>query len=1070
MTRNAILGITLGIAACLFAAAPSPLLAAEEPEGPAVVVAEGERFQPADERGWAVRHQEESYATQAFGGMWVTHGGLLGAPAESNGSVAVQRVSVPEDGAYRVWSKYQSPPYFNYLHRVEVWQNGRKLFAHDYGRLDAERMYSFFGKTTYGLPPKRQVWYTWGVDHDAAEAPRGPVRLSKGPAEIRLITLENPTPGGDRNVDFVVLTTSPDDTCTGWEQHGQAKSPFIYEALRSTPIYLRFRNTASKPARARLFTHFGHFTWSCAPKRGLVPDGPVAPGQWSPWVNINQIVELVTDEGLQLTLIDAAAEGRDVHSAPPLAGPNVAVPVEVALDPAGRQSLGKLNVPNGETIHFPLDVTWNRQRELRLSKDIAAELIRASKTAWRKAAPHKPRQIAFYGSFSRSTEPWAVALKDALGYNTLLPDPYEHLEVDGYFQHLRNEEAIRKHAEKLGPERRNFRVCSFGDEIHIGGIDTSDPKYIEPFRAWLKRRGVTRDELGVAPEQATLTGSKRLEWYARLFGAEERFAHYRRLCDVARQAFGPQVLCGANFSPHHDVLYYGNQLQWIDAFKHRAMTMFWTEDYLFFAPELPQTISFMFARVYCATKYHRQPIHMYVMPHAPGQPADYFRRNAIFSIGAGARHIDHFWVAPQEDYSENYVSWQYPETFRAIFESIYDTAAVEPLLDGARRRPARVAVVTGKATALNEDDAPVDVAADRFLRLCHLAGTPVQNICRKDQQFLYFALRHAQHEVDLVTEDDIVEGNVLRNYNVIYFAGEWIDGRAVAKLDQWVQGGGVLYASTGLGHRNRFDEPEPGLLNLLGVRAGPPKKNLYHVRPLLELPLAEPIDVITLQPPAQPNPPKGEPSAGSDAAKEADAATEGDAPAEAEAPAATPAEPDRIEAIAFRQQLTPASPDVTVLGRFADGSPAVTVREYGKGRAFAVGTAAGASYLKSGLRPVPWARGGRVHLYNPADFPPAAVRLVRLGVDARPPDRQVECSNPYVEALLLDNPQGTLVTLVNWTNEPVVESLNVSVRLPSAHREVFSVVRQEKLDSHFERGRLTFTINLTDADFVMVKR
>jgi len=53
-----------------------------EDEGPAIVVAEGERFQVQDGRGWSVRHQEQSYATQAFGGMWVTHGGLLGAPAE----------------------------------------------------------------------------------------------------------------------------------------------------------------------------------------------------------------------------------------------------------------------------------------------------------------------------------------------------------------------------------------------------------------------------------------------------------------------------------------------------------------------------------------------------------------------------------------------------------------------------------------------------------------------------------------------------------------------------------------------------------------------------------------------------------------------------------------------------------------------------------------------------------------------------------------------------------------------------------------------------------------------------
>jgi hypothetical protein len=475
------------------------------------------------------------------------------------------------------------------------------------------------------------------------------------------------------------------------------------------------------------------------------------------------------------------------------------------------------------------------------------------------------------------------------------------------------------------------------------------------------------------------------------------------------------------------VLYYGNQLQWIDAFKQRAMSMFWTEDYIFFAPEMPQSISFMFARMHCAVKYRRQPIHMYVMPHAPGQPADCFRRNVLLSIGAGARHIDNFWVAPQENYSENYVSWEYPETFRAIFESIYDTAAVEPLLVNARRRLARVAIVTGKATALNEDDAPVDVQADRFLRTCHLTSRAVQNVCRKDQQFLYFALRHAQHQVDLITEDDVVEDNVLRRYDVVYFAGEWINRRAVGALDEWVRGGGVLYASTGLGIRNQFNESEKGLLEILGLRAATLEKNLYHVRPLLELPLAEPIDTIEM-------------------------------------------DGRKIAAVAFKQRLTPASTDVSVLGHWSDGSPAVTVRRYGKGKAFAVGTAAGATYLKTGLKPLPWARGGRVNLQNAVVVDPGAARLARLGVDAAELDLQCTCSNPYVEAFLLDNAEGTLLTLINWTNAPSVEDLEVSVKLPSPPREAFSVTHQKTLAGTYERGRYTFTFDLPEADFVMLKK
>ncbi len=1007
---------------------------------PVIVVAEGERFQTQDDDGWRVLHQDETYATQIFGGMWVSHGGLVGAPGESTGSTAVQRVQIPEANNYRVWSKYQSPPYFNFVHRIEIWQNNRQVFAYDYGKVSSARMYSFFGQTVFGLPPKPQVWFTWGVDHDGAEAPKNMARLAKGIAEIRLITVANAQPAGDRYVDFVLLTTSPEDNCIGWEKHGQAKSPFMFEAIRATPIYLRFKNAASKPAKAKLFTHFGHFTWHCGPKTGLVPDQAIAPGQWSPWTNINHVVELFTDEGLQVVLVDGETDAKTLRQATSIAGADTVIPVQVALDAAGRQMLGELNVPNGETILFPLDITWNKEKKLRLSKDIAAELVGRAKTAqpavavpadgaphpWRKAAPHKPQHIPFYGSFSRSNKPWAMALKDALGYNTLLPDNYQHMTVDGYFQHLRNEDQIRKHAEMLGAKRRNFRVCSFGDEISLGKIDFGDPQYVEPFRAWLKQKKLTRDDLGVDPGQATLTGNNRLQWYARQFSAEQRFDHYRRLTNVARQAFGPQVLTGANYSPHHDVMYYGNHLQWIDAFKHRAMTMFWTEDYIFYVPELPQIVSFMFARAHCAVKYHKQPIHMYVMPHAPGQPADYFRRNVLLSIGAGASHIDNFWVAPQEDYSENYVSWQCPETFRAIFESIYDTAAVEPLLIGARRRPARVAVITGKATALNEDLAPVNVAADRFLKMCHLAGKPVQNICRKDQQLIYLALRQAQYQVDLITEDDIIDGNFLGQYKVVYFAGEWINHRAVPKLEQWVEDGGVLYASTGLGHLNQYGEKESSFLTLLGVATGPPHKNLYHHRPLLELPLTEPID-------------------------------------------STHPDDADLEAIAFQQKLKPASPDVRVLARWRDGSAAVTERSLGRGKIFAVGTAIGASFWKTALRPVPWARGGRVNLYNPLDFDKSAWQIMNLATDAALLDREITCSTTGVESFLLDNDKGTLVTLINWTNSPTLEGLRVSLKLRTAPREVFSVTGHRKLDFEFANGKLSFTTDLAEADFVMLK-
>src|SRR5262249_28826709 len=152
----------------------------------------------------------------------------------------------------------------------------------------------------------------------------------------------------------------------------------------------------------------------------------------------------------------------------------------------------------------------------------------------------------------------------------------------------------------------------------------------------------------------------------------------------------------------------------------------------------------------------------------------------------------------------------------------------------------------GKATDFNESRLMVAKSSDPFGKQCKNAGPNMnQIICRKDQQMLYLALRHAQHGVDLITEDDIVDG-VLQQYDVVYFAGEWVDHRAVPKLDAWVKAGGILYAAAGIGHLNEFGEPEPAMRKLLGLKDSKLQKNVVILRTLLELPLLEPIDTITL--------------------------------------------------------------------------------------------------------------------------------------------------------------------------------------------------------------------------------
>ena len=70
-----------------------------------IIIAEGETFKPLDNKGWKVTHQQDTYGSHTYGGMWMTHGGCLGAKADSVGSIAVKNIKIKDAGTFRVWSK-----------------------------------------------------------------------------------------------------------------------------------------------------------------------------------------------------------------------------------------------------------------------------------------------------------------------------------------------------------------------------------------------------------------------------------------------------------------------------------------------------------------------------------------------------------------------------------------------------------------------------------------------------------------------------------------------------------------------------------------------------------------------------------------------------------------------------------------------------------------------------------------------------------------------------------------------------------------------------------------------------
>jgi hypothetical protein len=983
------------------------------PSEGAPVIAEAERFIPVETGGWRTVHQEYSFASGTFGGMWVSQGAVLGAPPNSANHSATQTVSIPASGIYRVWSKYQSPSYLNFQHRIEIRQNDILVYSNEYGRLESPRFWSFSG--AYGLKPIPQVWWTWGIDHDAAEAPATVFApLLAGSAEIRLLSVSNTPPGDWRMVDFVVLTTNLTDTYQGWSPY-QSASPFCLEAFAAQSLYLRFSNAAPQSARLRV-TRAGHYNPDYSGPSTNCPATLVNPAEWSPWFNIGPFCRLVHNEGLYLTLINGSASV--------LAN---AFSVEFSRTADGSDPVGAATLNSSDVMNVPMTITWDTNAWVKPSRLLAQEIIALTNT-WRTANNgNKPTNILFYGKLTGNSSLFSNELKNALGYNTYLPTQLQGVARCGMYEHCYStNEIYSKIVSKLTPaEKTNFLIVSLGDEISLGNFDFNSANNKTAFKTWLTNEAITAEDLGMAVDLAYLTptGDPRLVWYSTIFSEVKRFDTYKAMTQYARDAIGPHVLAGANYSPHsHMPLYYGPIYQWVDIFKHNGLSLYWTEDYIFTVPELPQIVSWMYATMRCAVKYNQQPMHFYVMPHAPSQDPDIFRRNTLLAIGNGVRHINNFWIAPQESFTENYVAWEQTNMFRAIHESIYDTAEAEPFLVGGTMRPARVAVVMSKATEFNESRMAVPKTNDLFMAICSNAPATVeQTIGRNDQQMLYLALRQNGRAVDLITEDDIAEG-YLDQYSVVYFSGEWIDHRAIGRLTDWVNQGGILYAASGAGRFNEFGESATNLLTLLGLSGSTLRKDVAVIRTLQELPFLPPIGTITLE---------GRP----------------------------------LEAVGLRQEFEVTTAEV--LGTWENGNPAVTRNAFGSGQAFAVGTLAGNTYMKTGVRPIGFARGGYLNLYNPDSFSNAARRLVRLGVEAGNPSEEISCSHPLVEATVIDNPTGTLVTLVNWSNSKI-DSLRVSVKLPAAPRLAKSVTLQQNLPVGYADGWATFTVPLQDADYILL--
>ena len=253
---------------------------------------------------------------------------------------------------------------------------------------------------------------------------------------------------------------------------------------------------------------------------------------------------------------------------------------------------------------------------------------------------------------------------------------------------------------------------------------------------------------------------------------------------------------------------------------------------------------------------------------------------------------------------------------------------------------------------------------------------------------LYSAIIHQGTQLDFV-----IEGGNLKNYRVLFLADAHVSRRDSEVIAAWVKRGGTLFATAGAGMFDELNRPNTILRTVLGVNPialdAPANSQVSMVKQ--DLPFATPVDEIVTD--------------------------QGNTPVYGVR--------SRVKAAGAKVQL-----------KFKSGTPALTLNSQGRGQAQYAAFLPGLTYFAPGTPKVPVDRGTTAQASAhsiPTRFDAATAKLLQFAntTAANP----VGCSEPLVEANIIDSPKGSVVILSNWSGGHV-KALEVTLPADLAKKKL----------------------------------
>lgn len=283
-----------------------------------------------------------------------------------------------------------------------------------------------------------------------------------------------------------------------------------------------------------------------------------------------------------------------------------------------------------------------------------------------------------------------------------------------------------------------------------------------------------------------------------------------------------------------------------------------------------------------------------------------------------------------------------------------------------------------------------------------------------ERRVLNYALSMQQVPMDFIDENGLLDH--LDQYRVLFLPANNMPAKCVSAIEAWVKAGGTLIVCGGGPDHDDINNPSQALLPTMGLQSVEMRKDVITYRGDTALIGKKPTTSVTLTGTSTVIPVAG-----------------------------------------YKAVLTPLA-DTKVLGTYTDGGVAIVEHRGGLGKVLTFGFNPGMSVLLA-MDP---AKLEKTEFWNV--FPTDEMKLISDPIFAAGVQRPVS-TQIGIDAARLDGPDGTAVTLANYTLLPI-QKLRVMVRCGSVGKVVSAV--RGNLKFEYTQGGIILELPLDSVDVIKI--